>query len=83
VFIGDYFDSYDFWIQPEDELANFKAIVALKRDNPDMVTFLIGNHDYHYLSGVEQKYSRYNSAAAASLREVLEDALDLVQICCV
>jgi predicted MPP superfamily phosphohydrolase len=83
VFIGDYFDAYDIWITPEEEIANFKEILTLKRDNPDMVTLLIGNHDYHYLSGIEQQYSRYNAVAAAAIREVLEDALDVMQICCV
>jgi predicted MPP superfamily phosphohydrolase len=81
VFIGDYFDAYDIWITPEEEIANFKDIVTLKRDNPDTVTLLIGNHDYHYLNGVNQHYSRFNDAAAPAIREVLEDALDVMQIC--
>jgi predicted MPP superfamily phosphohydrolase len=81
VFVGDYFDPYDIWITPEEEIANFRDIVALKRDNPDLVRLLIGNHDYHYLKGVDQQYSRYNAPAAAAIREVLEDALDVMQIC--
>jgi len=83
IFVGDYFDPYDIWIRPEDEIANFKDIVNIKRDNPDMVTLLIGNHDYHYLSGVQQQYSRYNESSAAAIREVLEEAIDILQICCV
>jgi hypothetical protein len=81
VFIGDYFDPYDFWITSDEEIENFQAIVALKRENRDLVTLLIGNHDYHYLTGVGQQYSRYNESAAAAIKAVLEEALDVLQIC--
>jgi hypothetical protein len=80
VFIGDYFDPYDFWITAEEEIENFKEIVAVKRNNPNLVKLLIGNHDYHYLHGVHEHYSRYNKSAAAAITEVLEDAIHLLQI---
>jgi hypothetical protein len=83
VFVGDYFDPYDFRITPEEEIKNFKEIVTLKRQNKELVTLLIGNHDYHYLRGVNQQYSRYNESAASAITEVLETALDVIQICCV
>lgn len=81
VFVGDYFDAYDVHISPEEEIRNFKAILALKREKPDRVKLLIGNHDYHYLNGVGQQYSRFNESAAAAITAVLEDALDVLQIC--
>jgi predicted MPP superfamily phosphohydrolase len=81
VFVGDYFDPYDFWITSEEEIENFKAIISFKREKPDLVTLLIGNHDYHYLHGVNQHYSRYNKSAATAITEVLEDALDMMQVC--
>jgi len=49
VFLGDYFDPY------EDEgvdytfkgtMDNFNEIVQLKRDNPDKVILLLGNHNF-------------------------------------
>jgi hypothetical protein len=81
VFVGDYFDPYDVHISPEEEIRNFKAIVALKRERPDQIKLLIGNHDYHYLNGVGQQYSRYNELAAESFTRVLEDSIDVLQIC--
>jgi hypothetical protein len=83
VFIGDYFDAFEDNISAATEIENFKEIVTLKRDNPDMVTLLIGNHDYHYLTDPEggEHYSRYQEKAAAAIAEVLEDALNLMQLC--
>jgi 3',5'-cyclic AMP phosphodiesterase CpdA len=81
VFIGDYFDASDIWITPEEEIENFKDILTLKINHPDLVKLLIGNHDFHCLNGVEQQYSRYNARAASAITEVLEGAIDLMQVC--
>jgi predicted phosphodiesterase len=82
VFVGDYFDPYEPWITFEEEIENFKEIVALKRDYPKQVKLLMGNHDYHYLPGVEERYSRYNdSGGARKITELLETALDVMQVC--
>lgn len=81
VFIGDYFDSYKEEFTAQQEIDNFKQIVILKRENPDLVTLLIGNHDYHYLSGVDQQYSRYQDAGAVEINAVLMEALDVMQMC--
>lgn len=52
VFIGDYFDPYD----DEEELIGhsrlvetFNQIIKFKKDNPEKVVLLLGNHDIHYL----------------------------------
>ena len=81
VFIGDYFDSYDEGFSADEEIKNFQDIVELKRENPEMISLLIGNHDYHYLSGVEQRYSRYQADEAMTIREALEQASDVLQMC--
>lgn len=81
VFIGDYFDSYGEEFTAKKEIENFKQIIEIKRENPDLVTLLIGNHDYHYLSGVNEQYSRYQYAAAADINVVLMEALELMQMC--
>jgi len=47
VFIGDYFD--DFRLSPEKIQENFKDILEYKRQYPDKVVLLIGNHDFHYI----------------------------------
>ena len=62
VFIGDYFDSFN--ITPIDQENNFKEIIQFKRDYPDKVILLIGNHDFHYLSNIKQDYSGYQFVKA-------------------
>jgi predicted phosphodiesterase len=57
VFIGDYFDSFD--IPFESQLANFLALIEYKRSFPDKIVLLLGNHDYHYLLGVQDRYSGF------------------------
>ena len=51
VFLGDYLDSYSFKIlaNRELELDNFREILNFKREYPDKVILLLGNHDIGYL----------------------------------
>ena len=50
VFLGDYFDPYDFeGITVEDAIQNFKEILSFTNDNPKAV-MLLGNHDMPYFS---------------------------------
>lgn len=49
VFLGDYLDPYGFeGITPEDAIEVFKEILQFKKDNPERVTLLLGNHDCEY-----------------------------------
>lgn len=51
IFIGDYFDSYEFSLI--EQLHNFKEIINWKLENQDTdVIMLIGNHDHHYFPEV-------------------------------
>ena len=52
VFIGDYWDSFN--IPFETQLETFKKIVELKRQYPDKVILLLGNHDLHYTSAAQE-----------------------------
>jgi hypothetical protein len=81
VFMGDYFDSFN--ISAIDQIVNFKEIIKFKEENLDRVTLLIGNHDFHYMRGVNEKYSGYNSLYCVDISIVLEEALskDLLQMC--
>jgi len=82
VFVGDYFDSKeDFTAQ--QQIQNFNEIVALKKANPERVTLLFGNHDFHYLPAAGEKYSGYQYFFAADIYDALKPALDekLLKIC--
>lgn len=74
IFIGDYFDSFD--IQPVDQIENFKRIYDYKLNNPSKVELLIGNHDFHYMTGIEDEYSGYNHIFASQYRGLINKALD-------
>ena len=81
IFLGDYFDSFDIPFQ--DQWENFMDILEFKKENPDKVILLLGNHDYHYLCDIEEHYSGYHyenkNQIAACLNSELED--NNIQIC--
>jgi predicted MPP superfamily phosphohydrolase len=55
IFIGDYVDSGDFG--QEEIIVNLQEIIRLKRDHPDKVILLWGNHDLAYFYvGHERHY---------------------------
>jgi predicted phosphodiesterase len=82
IFIGDYFDSREE-ISASEQIDNFKEILTFKKQNPDKVVLLIGNHDFHYLKGCGETYSGYQQYAAMDINEVLQPALTSghMQIC--
>lgn len=45
IFLGDYFDPYNWTLTLDDLVNNFDDIVKFKSDNPNKVILLIGNHD--------------------------------------
>ena len=47
VFLGDYLDPYGY-VHKGKLLDNLRAIMQLKRDRPEDVVLLLGNHDLHY-----------------------------------
>ena len=47
VFLGDYLDPYGY-VPREKLLENLRSIIELKRDRPEDVILLLGNHDLHY-----------------------------------
>ena len=64
IFVGDYLDPYSRFDKYDEDcvegVKNFIKIVDFKRANPEKVTLLIGNHDFHYLSGAKESCSRYD-----------------------
>lgn len=83
IFIGDYFDTHGGGYSGNRQLENFKDIIAFKKANPDKVTLLVGNHDFHYMKSAKETYSGYQQGYALEFQEELEAALkeDLMQMC--
>ena len=79
IFLGDYLDAYspDLLLKEED---NFKEIIQFKKDNPDKVILLLGNHDCHYINDKIYEASRYNSFKHDSYQKLFLDNIDLFQL---
>ncbi|KAA6438452.1 hypothetical protein FEM33_17350 [Dyadobacter flavalbus] len=73
VFVGDYFDSKDL-VLAKEQIDNFNQILALKRNNPNKVVLLFGNHDFHYLSEAGEQYSGFQFGNQYEIKEVLNEA---------
>lgn len=79
VFVGDYFDSIQ--IKTEDQVNNFLDIIQFKKDNPDKVILLIGNHDHHYFQSIEDTgTSGYQQIGQYMITPVLEDNKEYLQM---
>ncbi len=83
VFLGDYLDPYPregiAWSEAWD---NFMEIIEAKEKEPEKVTLLLGNHDYHYMFSeiLGFKGSRFNYEAARETTEFFLKRLDLFQL---
>ncbi|MBQ2485672.1 MAG: metallophosphoesterase [Candidatus Methanomethylophilus sp.] len=80
VFLGDYLDPYLYEGVTRSEATDcLREIISLKRENPDRIVLLLGNHDLGYLSRrvcqVRMDYGRERMN-----RRLLEDNLDLFDI---
>lgn len=74
VFIGDYFDAKEP-ISVAGQIANFRQIVGLKRQEPGSVILLCGNHDYHYLRSSSERYVGFQPLGSIDIADALDDAM--------
>lgn len=80
IFLGDYLDPYeDEWIYWSDAYQGLLDIIALKREHPEKVLLLLGNHDLHYLFPA-LRGSRYNEYQAEKIRKTFVDNMDCFQM---
>lgn len=78
IFLGDYVDS--FTITGNVILENLKEIVQLKKNYPDNIVLLLGNHDLHYLFSYEtHRCSGYNSIFALDYKQIFNENIDLFE----
>lgn len=75
VFVGDYVDS--FICTDEQILNNLMDIIQLKKDYPDKVVLLLGNHDIQYRFLNEYGCSGFRPSMASSLEHLFKDFKDL------
>lgn len=82
VFVGDYLDS--FTISGLDQLQNIKNIIKFKEKNPNKVTLLLGNHDYHYWPSVLENLgttSGFQSKMYHVYKDLFNAHKNLFQMC--
>jgi predicted MPP superfamily phosphohydrolase len=82
VFLGDYLDPYPHeYILRKDALSNFHDILAFKKEYPDKVILLIGNHDYHYWPKYKEYYGcRRDEERFDQISELFMSNLDNFQL---
>ena len=85
IFLGDYLDPYAYeWDDGEDEnriaIDRFKEIIQLKKDNPDRITLLLGNHDAGYAISTDICTTRRDYMNAGEIEKLFRDNHDLFQI---
>jgi hypothetical protein len=83
VFLGDYTDPYSYeGFYDKDAYEAIFKIIAFKKANPERVTLLIGNHEFHYF---DEKYEagRFSYDYYERFHELLtgEATADLFQLC--
>lgn len=80
IFLGDYLDPYDYeGITTMEAFQRFEDILAIKRENPDSVRLLLGNHDLHYVNG-NLLGGRYDFLHGARNKRAVVDNADLFQL---
>lgn len=79
IFIGDYVDTHED-ISPAQQLHNLKEIVEFKKKSDKEVVLIVGNHDYHYWPGIEERYSGYQPQMRQSFQQIFEENRSLFQI---
>lgn len=85
VFLGDYTDPYNTeWDYGFDyrqhTIDNFKEIIELKKQYPNRVTLLLGNHDCGYAIGDNICSSRMDHRHYEELKSLFQDNRELFQI---
>jgi Icc-related predicted phosphoesterase len=83
IFLGDYHDIYDefdteYLTAKQNSIENLKNIINFKKENPDKVILLIGNHDIHYLHDIAG-CSRFDWDNAKKVIDIFEENSNLFQ----
>lgn len=76
-FVGDYFDTRD-QIPTVTQVRNFKEICNLARKD-SRFHLCLGNHDFHYLKGVKERYSGFQHYTRYDIQDALEENIDLIK----
>jgi hypothetical protein len=76
IFLGDYFDCWENEWPSQGE--NFKNIIQFKKDAPEKIDVLFGNHDTSYL--LDERCSGYQLYKSERIEEMIENSMQLMQV---
>lgn len=76
-FVGDYFDNYEE-TPTVTQIRNFREICDYAEKNSN-IHLCLGNHDFHYLKGINEQYSGYQFYTHFDIQEVLEENINLLK----
>lgn len=81
VFLGDYLDPYpDEGILSAKAYGEFISILEFKKQYPNNVILLIGNHDYHYINLYADRCSRFDRKNMSLFNSIFNKNKDLFQL---
>ena len=81
IFLGDYLDPYPSEeIEDKEAVQGLRDIIQFKKDHPEKVILLWGNHDLHYLYPDELLGWRYDADNAERNAHLFWDNQELFQI---
>lgn len=80
IFLGDYLDPYSYeGVSREQAIEQFKEIIRFKKDNPEKVILLLGNHDCAYCYDFGDA-SRYDYENEVGIKKLFKDNMDLFRL---
>ena len=82
IFLGDYLDHYGDESNYEHDIETLKNIIEFKKNNPDKVILLIGNHDCPYIWDIYGRalgnyWCRHDYKNHDEIHKLFNDNLDL------
>lgn len=77
IFLGDYVDSYD--VPLESQVTNLLEVLQFKKENPDNVVLILGNHDFHYVN-TSCRYSGWSLDTYTKVNPVFKENLKLFEV---
>lgn len=83
IFLGDYLDHYRKESTDEHDIETLKNIIELKKNNPDNIILLIGNHDCPYIwpneygRALGDYWCRHDYGNHEYINKLFNDNLDL------
>jgi hypothetical protein len=77
IFVGDYCDSWDVF--DKTIYNNLKNVINFKKEHPETIELLLGNHDVQYI-WTKYKCSGYRESMHLELSQLFHDNLELFNV---